>query len=159
MDRVTAQAQARFVIDDLLVSYGRCIDRGDMEALGALFGQGRLLLTDGREFSGPQDVGGFFRDLIQFYDADGAPAPYERSVTTPMTQHLVLNSRYRFDNAVSHADVESAFLVSQLCDGELKQIAAGRYEDVFDRDLAGWHFTTRRIHIDLPGDLSRHLRA
>lgn len=159
MDRVTKQTQARYAIEDIMFAYGRSIDRGDLTALGALFSKGRLLLTEGREFSGSADVAEFYRTLVQFYDADGAPAEYRRLETTPMTQHRVFNRCYQFDNSVSVADVESTFSSTQLIDGQLVEIALGRYEDRFARDLAGWHLVSRRIHVDLSGDMSRHMQG
>ncbi len=159
MDRVTKQTQARYAIEDIMFAYGRAIDSGDLAALGALFAKGKLLLTEGREFSGAGEVSEFYRTLVQFYDTDGEPVEYRPLETTPLTQHRVFNRRYQFDNAVSVADVESTFATSQLIEGQLVEIALGRYEDRFARDLAGWHLVTRRIHIDLTGDMSRHMQG
>ena len=37
-------------------------------------------------------------------------------------------------------------------------IACGTYDDTFTRTDGRWHFTARRITLDLAGDLTHHLR-
>ena len=42
----------------------------------------------------------------------------------------------------------------------LQPVIAGRYEDTFARRGSHeWYFTDRRVHMDLIGDLSHHLKA
>ncbi|MGF6888580.1 hypothetical protein ABIA39_007898 [Nocardia sp. GAS34] len=40
----------------------------------------------------------------------------------------------------------------------LQPIASGRYHDRFAYRDGRWHFTQRQVHLDLLGDVSRHLR-
>jgi hypothetical protein len=40
----------------------------------------------------------------------------------------------------------------------LQTIVSGRYHDRFERRDGQWRFVERRVHTELVGDLSRHLR-
>jgi hypothetical protein len=40
----------------------------------------------------------------------------------------------------------------------LQPVASGRYHDRFERRDGQWRFAERRVHVDLVGDVSRHLR-
>jgi DNA-binding PadR family transcriptional regulator len=46
-----------------------------------------------------------------------------------------------------------------LPDLALQPIAAGRYHDQFEWRAQRWRFAERRVHVDLVGDVSRHLRT
>jgi hypothetical protein len=45
-----------------------------------------------------------------------------------------------------------------LSDLALQPIASGRYHDRFERHDGHWRFAERRVHVDLAGDMSHHLR-
>jgi len=40
----------------------------------------------------------------------------------------------------------------------LQPVLAGRYHDGFRRVGGAWRFAERRIHLDLVGDVSQHVR-
>ncbi|MEU4094491.1 hypothetical protein [Streptomyces sp. NPDC026673] len=50
-------------------------------------------------------------------------------------------------------------MFQSLPDFPLQPVAAGRYNDRFERRNRQWRFTERRVRIHLVGDVSRHLRA
>lgn len=159
MDRTTRLAQGRFAIEEQLYLYANAVDRGDLETAASVFAKGTMNIEDGRSFRGANEVFDFYRELIIFYSKKGNEKPYRRFKTTPMTQHSVTNVRCAFNNAVTEAQVESQYTATQRRKGRIRIIAQGRYDDVFARDLSGWHLVSRNLHIDLTGDLSHHLKG
>ena len=158
-ERGIAILQARMAIETLMHGYGERVDGGDMEGVGELFQQGRVIMPDGAEHVGPQAIRDAYVAAVQFYDADGNRAPYQRRETTPGTRHLVFNHIFEFNNRVTAANTRVVFLVTQVIDGDLVNVLSGRYVDEFAKDLGGWHFRTRRILIDQLGDNSHHSAA
>jgi hypothetical protein len=79
------------------------------------------------------------------------PAP----ASPPPTYRDIENLIAAYAELVDDGD----FTVLQaLPDLILQPIAAGRYNDRFERHGGRWRFTQRRVHVDLVGDVSRHLR-
>jgi hypothetical protein len=75
---------------------------------------------------------------------------------TPRTRHLVLNPIVELtgDTAVSR----STFCVMQDTEAvPIQPIVVGRYFDAFARDGGGWHFTERKVEIQMIGNVSDHL--
>lgn len=159
MDRTIQIAQARFAIEEILFCYAESLDTGDLETMAGLFLKGLVRLPDGSVLEGPEAVFAHYHKMVQFYSAKGKKKPYKRLATTPMTRHVTTNVRCDIDNAVRSAKVSSYFTVYQQNKSKIELIAGGRYEDIFAKDLAGWHITRRAFHIDQQGDMSRHLKA
>lgn len=136
-------------IEALLYRYADCMDAGDFAGVGVLFARGRILAPAlDRSFAGAAEVQALYETSARLYE-DG----------TPRTQHLTSNVRIELDAAGGTAQAWSRFTVFQAVEGllPLQPVIAGRYEDRFARDAAGWHFTERRMRTELLGDLSRHL--
>ena len=71
-----------------------------------------------------------------------------------MTTNVIVD----VDEAAGTATARVYFTVlQQLDDFPLQVIVAGRYHDAFVRADGAWRFAVRRMHVDLQGDLSRHL--
>ena len=136
-------------IRDLLAAYCWHMDRGEFEALGALFAHASMgdgTTPDGPMVSGADAVAALYRDGCILYDG------------IPRTKHVCTNAIIEFydDRATSR----SCFLVEQqLEDLPLQPIVGGRYHDRFERVDGEWHFAERRFFVDLVGDVSRHQRA
>jgi hypothetical protein len=137
-------------IRDLLYAYCWHMDRGEFDALGALFahalmGDGTTL--DGLTLSGTDTIAALYRDGCILYDG------------VPHTKHVCTNAIVEFDDD-DHATSRSCFLVEQqLDDFPLQPIVCGRYHDRFERVDGEWRFTERRFFVDLVGDVSRHQRT
>lgn len=159
MDRTTQMALARFVIEEIMFKYAEGIDLGDMESMAELFVQGAIVLPDGNEIRGYQEVFDSYAGMVMFYDDDENLVPYKRNECTPRTRHLVTNLIFEFNNRVTVADVRSYFTVYQTLGGRSEIIAGGRYIDRFERTIHGWHIATRAIHFENMGDMSRHNTA
>ena len=158
-DRGIAILQARMSIERLMHEYAERVDGGDMEGVGELFATGKVVMPGGSELVGAKAVRDGYVDAVQFYDADGQPAAYERSVTTPRTRHMVFNHLFDFNNLVTVANTRVVFMVTQVIDEQLVPIVGGRYVDEFAKELGGWRFVRREIFIDQVGDNSRHSAA
>ncbi len=159
MSRTQLIAQARFAIEDILFAYAAGIDNGDLESLGALFSKGEVVMPDGRVLQGQEAVFNHYRSIMLFYSKKGKVKPYKRHKTTPRTRHINSNVRFKFDNAVQSAQVNSDFTAYQQVKKKVHIIAGGRYADQFERDIHGWYIARRIIHFDQQGDMSAHLSS
>jgi hypothetical protein len=71
---------------------------------------------------------------------------------------MTTNAIIEVEETAGTATARSYFTVlQQLDDLPLQAIVAGRYHDAFRRVDGIWRFHVRRMHVDLQGDLSRHL--
>lgn len=159
MDRTTRMAQARGVIEGIMFTYAEGIDMGDIERVAELFMQGAIVLPDGSEIRGYQEVFDSYTGMVMFYDENEKLVPYKRNQCSPRTRHVVTNLIFDFDNAVTAADVRSYFTVYQTLGGKNEIIAGGRYVDHFEKAIHGWYLVTRTIHFENMGDMSRHNTA
>lgn len=113
-----------------------------------LFADGEIRAgADGPSFRGADAVRQLYAATVRLH-ADG----------TPRTKHVTTNAIVAVDEAAGTATARSYFTVlQQLDDFPLQPIVAGRYHDDFRRVDGVWRFHVRRMHVDLQGDLSRHL--
>jgi 3-phenylpropionate/cinnamic acid dioxygenase small subunit len=138
-------------IENLLHIYAERIDAGDLEGVAELFAHGRIAASaeapPEQTFEGRDRVLALYRGSTRIYD-DGSPH----------TKHVTTNSIIEVEEAADAASARSYFTVFQQVDDlPLQPIIAGRYHDSFHRIDARWWFDTRIMHVDLVGDLSRHL--
>ena len=158
-ERGLAVLQARMALEHLMHVYAERVDGGDMEGVGELFATGKVVMPDGSELAGAQAVRDGYVAAVQFYDAEGNRAAYERLKTTPRTRHMVFNHVFEFNNRVTEAQTRVAFLVMQQIGDRLEPIVGGRYLDSYAKGIGGWSFVTREIRIDQVGDNSHHSAA
>ncbi|WP_421119013.1 nuclear transport factor 2 family protein [Aquihabitans daechungensis] len=133
---------------NLLGRYCDLMDAGDFDGVGALFADATMAAGDGPPFlEGGTAIATFFRNGTQLHDG------------TPRTKHLILNTQFDEPAIDGTVVARSSYVVLQAVDGLLLQpIITGRYVDTFGRDAEdAWCFVERRFHVDLVGDLSRHL--
>jgi 3-phenylpropionate/cinnamic acid dioxygenase small subunit len=134
-------------IENLIAAYAELVDGGDFAGLGDLLADA-VFTGSGLPVSGKETIQAMFQDTLIVY-ADG----------TPRTKHVTSNIAIEADEEAGTAVSRSYFTVLQaLPDLLLQPIAAGRYHDRFERHGGQWRFTQRRVHVDLVGDVSRHLR-
>jgi hypothetical protein len=134
-------------IENLVYAYAERIDAGDLAGVGELFRDGRIEAQPGVVFTGADEVRGLYEMATRLYD-DG----------TPRTKHMTTNVTVEVDDAAGTATARSYYTVFQQTDElPLHPIIAGRYHDTFHRVDGRWCFDTRRMFVDLKGDLSRHL--
>ncbi|EIU08717.1 hypothetical protein MA5S0921_4086 [Mycobacteroides abscessus 5S-0921] len=56
------------------------------------------------------------------------------------------------------ASARSTFCVVQATEQlPLQPIVVGRYRDTFGQDGHGWYFSSRRVDVEMVGDVSAHL--
>ena len=135
-------------IECLLYAYAERIDAGDFAGVAALFADGEIRAGEhGPAFRGADAVRRLYESTVRLY-ADG----------TPRTKHVTTNVIVDVDESAGTATARSYFSVlQQLDDFPLQVIVAGRYHDTFARVDGRWRFAVRRMHVDLQGDLRRHL--
>ncbi len=135
-------------IRGLLATYGERMDAGDFDGVGALFAAGCLADEHGTELArGAPAVARFYRSITQLHDG------------SPRTKHLVGGTWLAEPDADGVVTARSSYLVLQAVEsGDLRPLITGRYVDRVTRGADGtWTFVERRFHVDLTGDLGRHL--
>jgi len=139
-------------IKNLIYQYAHHIDNGDLDAVAAMFDQGRVVAVDGQgrdtSIVGAEAVLALYRSFARIYDDNG----------TPHTLHMTSNVLVDVEGSGGSASAISYAMVFQaLEEFPLQPIIGVRYYDRFARTGAGWRFAERRIDTRLVGDLSRHL--
>ncbi|MFN8034366.1 MAG: nuclear transport factor 2 family protein [Acidimicrobiia bacterium] len=141
---VTDHADA---IRTLIHRYAELLDLGDLDGVAALFARSTWRAA-GHEvvLRGSAEARAAYEGVILY---DGVPR----------TKHQMTNVTIELARDESTAAARTYFTVLQATpELPLQPIIAGRYEDAFARDDAGWYFTDRLIIPDLLGDLSRHMQ-
>jgi hypothetical protein len=133
-------------IENLIAAYAELVDEGDFAGLGALLAEATFT-GGGSAISRQSAIEKMLRDMVIVYD-DG----------TPRTKHVTTSIAIEVDEDTGTAVSRSYLAVLQALPGlPLQTIAAGRYRDRFERSAGQWH-ADRQVHVDLTGDVSRHLR-
>lgn len=134
-------------ITELLYRYAELIDAGDFDGVGALLSKASFGGTGPQGVSGADNIAKLFAATTRRYPDHG---------NTPRTRHLVLNPI--IDLADNTATARSTFCVVQDTEAvPIQPIVVGRYFDTFGRDADGWHFTERKVEIQMLGNVSDHL--
>ncbi|BBX04364.1 polyketide cyclase [Mycolicibacterium moriokaense] len=134
-------------IIELLYRYAELIDAGDFDGVGALLSRATFGGTGPAGVSGVENIANLFAATTRRFPDHG---------NTPRTRHLVLNPIVELsgDTAVAR----STFCVLQDTETvPIQPIVVGRYFDAFGRDGASWHFTERKVEIQMIGNVSDHL--
>jgi 3-phenylpropionate/cinnamic acid dioxygenase small subunit len=136
-------------VENLLYTYAARIDAGDFDGVGELFTYGRVIgAIDSPPFEGRDGVRAMFEASTRRYD-DG----------TPRTKHVTTNAIIEVDDGAGTASARSYYTVLQQTDElPLQAIIAGRYADTFQQVDGAWWFDTRRMYVDLVGNLKHHLK-
>lgn len=135
-------------IENLIATYAELVDGGDFAGLGALLADATFT-GDIAPVTGRDAIEEMFRDALIVYD-DG----------TPRTKHITTNVVVEVDDEAGTAASRAYYTALQAVpDLPLQPIVSGRYHDRFERRDERWRFVERRVHIDLVGDLSRHLHS
>jgi ketosteroid isomerase-like protein len=134
-------------IENLIASYAELVDGGDFAGVGTLLADATFT-GGGGPVTGRDAIEKMFHDTLIVYE-DG----------TPRTKHVTTNVAIEVEEAAGTAVSRAYFTALQaLPDLPLQPIASGRYHDRFERRDGRWRFVERRVHVDLVGDVSRHLR-
>jgi 3-phenylpropionate/cinnamic acid dioxygenase small subunit len=127
----------------LVTRYGELLDAGDLDGVAALFRNARWI-SGTRDLTGSEAVRTVYDDVILY---DGVPC----------TRHVMSDVVVAVDG--ERATSRCSFTVFQARpDFPLQAVLVGRYLDTFGRDGDVWEFRERRVHADLVGDLSHHMR-
>jgi hypothetical protein len=135
------------IIENLIATYAELVDGGDFAGLGAL-------LAEATFTGGDTPVSGarWHRE-----DVPRHPDRLRRRHPTDQTHHHQRHRRHRRRHR--HGDLTRILTALQaLPDLPLQPIASGRYHDRFALLEGRWRFVELRVHVDLVGDVSRHLR-
>ena len=146
-----AEAIDYFLIQNLLNRYADAVDRGDFEAVGAMFRHADVYFPGEAEPSVRAGSGDFAKQLhawTRIYPETG----------NPCTRHLCTNPIIDFGDDDAHARCQSYYVVFQAAEGfPLQPIITGTYLDRFEKVAGIWRFSERRELVGQTGDLSAHL--
>ena len=145
-------ADDKLAITELLYRYAELIDAGDFDGVGRLLARATFGGTGPQGVSGAGAIAKLFAATTRRYPDHG---------NTPRTRHLVLNPIVELSTEISAAPTavaRSTFCVVQNPETvPLQPIVVGRYFDSFTCDDDGWHFTERKVEVQMVGDVSDHL--
>lgn len=134
-------------ITNLLYRYSAYMAAGKFEESAELFRYAQFLTSSGKIID-HKELLEFWRSTVILYE-DG----------TPKTKPIVANPIIEIDEASGVAECHSQYVVLQsLPERPLSIIAAGRYDDKFERVDGRWRFSFRKSTLDMAGDLSQILR-
>jgi hypothetical protein len=138
---------ARDAITALVHCYAERLDAGDLEGVARLFADATYGAEGGPVREGEAAVLAALRRAVVLHDG------------LPRTKHVITNLVVEVDEDAGTAAARSYFTVLQATPTlALQPVLAGRYHDRFQRVGAAWRFAERRIHLDLVGDVSQHVR-
>jgi 3-phenylpropionate/cinnamic acid dioxygenase small subunit len=141
-------AADKLAITELLYRYAELIDAGDFDGVGQLLARATFGGPASGSVSGAEKLAKLFAMTTRRYPDHG---------NTPRTRHLVLNAIVEL-NGDGTAASRSTFCVIQDTETvPIQPIVVGRYFDAFGHDESGWHFTERKVEIQMLGDVSAHL--
>src|ERR1700761_695818 len=138
-------------IEKLLHLYPNYADRGDIDAIGALFAHAEIHAPGFEQpfhaHGDPKAFADVYRQWVRIYPETG----------TPRTRHMMGNIVIAFE-APDRARAQSYVMVFQSAPGfTLQPIVGGTYRDRFAKIGGQWRFVERREDMELVGDLSHHL--
>jgi len=136
-------------VDDitaLIHEYAFLLDRGDLDAVAALFEHAELRSTRNDRVRRGRAEARTLYDSVVIYD-DG----------TPRTMHQLTNVTVHVDGTTARA--RSYFTVLQVTGQGLHPVLVGEYRDRFDLVDGRWRFAARVFDPRLFGDLSQHMQS
>lgn len=136
-------------ITNLLYRYAEYMDGGKLDDAAQLFAHATIMLGGQEEASDHLTLRKTWDNFVEIYPCG-----------TPRTKHLVTNAIIELDAEARTATCRSTYTVLQATDAlPLQMIAAGRYDDRFERVDGQWRFTFRDYRLlDFVGDVSHHLK-
>jgi hypothetical protein len=137
-----------FAIQKLIFSYPLHLDRGEIEAMAALFRHATVHFPSQPPIrDDAAAVARAYRDFLRIYP-DG----------TPRTRHVMANVIIEPDGAGFARSTSCVMVFQQTTELPLQPIIGGDYEDRFQKVDGAWRFIERHIRNDHFGDLSAHGR-
>jgi 3-phenylpropionate/cinnamic acid dioxygenase small subunit len=141
-------ADDQLTISELLYRYAELIDAGDFDGVGALLSRATFGGTGPQGVSGAENIAKLFAKTTRRYPDHG---------NTPRTRHLVLNPIVELHGDGTAASRSTFCVLQDTAAVPIQPIVVGRYFDTFGRDESGWHFTERKVEIQMIGNVSDHL--
>jgi hypothetical protein len=137
-----------FAIQKLIFSYPQHLDRGEIEAMAAMFRHATVHFPSQAPIrEDAAAVARAYRDFLRIYP-DG----------TPRTRHMIANVIIEPDGPGYARSTSCVMVFQQTQELPLQPIIGGDYEDRFQKVDGAWRFIERRIRNDQFGDLSAHGR-
>ncbi|MGI9316207.1 MAG: nuclear transport factor 2 family protein [bacterium] len=135
-------------IQNLINSYPKCLDSGDLVALGQLFAHADVHFEGIEEpvQRDPAVITEMFENFLQLYDG------------IPRTRHIIANLILEEDGPDQARASSTVVVFQQAGDFPLQPIITGDYHDIFVKADGKWKFLERRISNDLFGNLEAHGR-
>lgn len=143
-----SEADDKLAVIELLYRYAELIDAGDFDGVGELLSRASFGGTGPQGVSGAESIAKLFAATTRRYPEHG---------NTPRTRHLVLNPIVELNGGGTAASRSTFCVVQDTETVPIQPIVVGRYFDTFRCDDGAWHFTERKVEIQMLGDVSAHL--
>lgn len=144
----SAYISDRDQIENLLHSYARGVDTGNLKSIAELFRDGSICGADGDTLAAGYDaVLEMYSSVVKIYQDCG----------TPKTQHLVSNLILDIDSDETASGTANYTVLQQMPDGKIECIIAGEYFSRFLKNDGQWQFHEHHMRNRITGDLSHHL--
>ena len=130
---MTLSPADRLEILELNARYGHAVDRGDVDAVLALFTATGGIEAGGAWVQGREPFAAALAALVS---------------AQPLLRHWTGNHLLQGDGAT--ATHTCYWMTVQVADGQLAVGATGRYEDDLVKTAGTWKFQRRRLHTDWP---------
>jgi hypothetical protein len=141
----TLPTDPRSAIENLIHAYAERLDLGDFAGVGSLFADADYGPAGATPLRGSAAVTDVMHASVRLHGE------------TPGTKHVTSNRLSEVDG--DRATARSYFTVFQRVGTPTPQvIVQGRYYDAFVHRNGRWSFASRVIHMDVLGDVSRHLK-
>jgi SnoaL-like domain len=140
------EADDYFAIQKLIFSYPYHLDRGEIDAMAALFAHAAVHFPNQPPVrSDAAAVARAFREFLRIYP-DG----------TPRTRHVTANLIIEPEGEGFAKATSCVMVFQQTPELPLQPIIGGDYADRFQKVGGAWRFIERRIANDQFGNLSAH---
>lgn len=137
------------LIENLIYTYARLIDAGDLAGVAELFRDGEIISpAHDMRFQGYDEVLALYQASCRLHEPSA----------TPLTRHITTNVIIEIDTEAAEARASAYYTVIQATDSlPLQPIITGHYVDQFRKSGEQWTFKSREMHVDMVGDCSEHL--
>lgn len=144
----SARINDRDQIENLLHSYARGVDTGNLTSIAELFRHGSICGADGDPLAAGYDaVLAMYTSVVKIYPDCG----------TPKTQHVVSNLILDLESEDAANSTANYTVLQQLPGGNIECIIAGEYFSRFLKQDGQWQFHEHHMRNRITGDLSHHL--
>ena len=136
------ELRARIAIEQVIVRYGNCLDRGEFDGLAALFAEDAEFHIDPDPGVESPLVGAAIRDSIEDRWREMNAVEQRRHVMSNIEIVELSSSAARVRTTLT------IFAVARIPNSPVRLHGLGVYDDLLELQRGRWVFTKRRLYVD-----------